>query len=215
MYQNNKLVPAFRREHHSLCDRLEMLALDAEPRSGLTTEELQDVLRILHTIKGSSSMMGLLPVAAAAHRAEDLFVLLGRGAELPSHELFDLLFRLVDFFRREPDTPGCEQSLTNDIDRLLGSVKGLPEKKSTSICPASAQRLEAPLPYGLRIFFEPDCGMEQLRALLLIQTLRGQLPEASFAAVPADPAETPSEELSAQGLHLAFRDTKGKASSML
>ena len=203
MEQNNDLIPVFRREHHSLCDRLEALALDAEPRGGLTAEELQELLRVLHTIKGSSAMMGLLPVAAAAHRAEDLFVLLSRGAVLPSRELFDLLFRLVDFFRREPDTPGCEQSLTGDIDKLLASVKGIAEKKSETICFASTQNLDRPYPYGLRIFFEPDCGMEPLRSLLLIQTLRRKLPDAPFAA---DSGQTEPEVLAAQGLRLAFGD---------
>lgn len=54
-------------------EQLEMCILAAEKANSYTSETINEVFRIMHTIKGSAAMMSYNNIATLAHALEDLF----------------------------------------------------------------------------------------------------------------------------------------------
>jgi two-component system chemotaxis sensor kinase CheA len=82
-------------------ERLEALAgklLELERRPG-DPELLRDIFRDLHTVKGSSAMVGLGPVNHLAHAAEDLVGQLRDGARPADAAAIDALLATLDALR--------------------------------------------------------------------------------------------------------------------
>ncbi len=104
------LVQAFLEEASDLGEDLidNILALDSDRSS---TEALNKVFRTAHTIKGSSSFLGMLPIAQLTHCAEDLLNKIRTG-EIPYSDLHtdvllgfaDELERLLEFASRNEGT---------------------------------------------------------------------------------------------------------------
>ena len=75
---------------NSMLDELEQAALEYE--AGDNSEENTAIIRrILHKIKGESSMMGVDEIAEISHQAEDAF------EELSDNERPDMLLRFKDW----------------------------------------------------------------------------------------------------------------------
>jgi two-component system chemotaxis sensor kinase CheA len=60
-------------EAATLLDGLDGILLNAEQSHALCDDDVNEIFRIMHTIKGSSAMMAFDAIAAVAHRTEDIF----------------------------------------------------------------------------------------------------------------------------------------------
>ena len=60
-------------ETNSLLEQLDEVLLDAEKADTFTSDSVNEIFRIMHTIKGSSAMMEFSSLMTIAHRIEDLF----------------------------------------------------------------------------------------------------------------------------------------------
>ena len=60
-------------ETNSLMDQLDELLLEAEKSKRFTVDNVNEIFRIMHTIKGSSAMMEFGSLSTIAHHIEDLF----------------------------------------------------------------------------------------------------------------------------------------------
>ena len=60
-------------ETNTLLDQLDELLIEAEKNEDFTTNDVNEIFRIMHTIKGSSAMMEFSPLMEIAHHIEDLF----------------------------------------------------------------------------------------------------------------------------------------------
>ena len=118
-------------------------------------------------------------------------------------ELFDLLFQTIDFFRQELEHIENEQPLTEDIDTLLQKVNRLIEqiRSGGQPAPAPAAAPEAAaaapsgpdgFPYDLQIYFDEGCGMENLRAYMLVSSVRELCAEEDFTYSPKGVDSDPS-----------------------
>jgi Chemotaxis protein histidine kinase and related kinases len=57
-------------------EQLEAAIFDSEKSSGYSIEMINEIFRIMHTIKGSSAMMLFNNISTLAHRLEDVFFFL-------------------------------------------------------------------------------------------------------------------------------------------
>ena len=73
-----------------------LLSLETNPSS----EEINHLLRAMHTVKGSAAQVGLQRIARVAHRAEDLIGRLRDGALRPSAEIIDICLEAVDILKK-------------------------------------------------------------------------------------------------------------------
>ena len=186
---SDSILDAFLYETNTLLEQLDSIVLAAEQQDSFSQEDINTIFRIMHTIKGSSAMMEYNSLMTIAHRAEDLFAIIRDKTmdvvpEELRPELFDLLFQTIDFFRQELEHIENEQPLTEDIDTLLQKVNRLIEqiRSGGQPAPAPAAAPEAAaaaapsgpdgFPYDLQIYFDEGCGMENLRAYMLVSSVR-------------------------------------------
>ena len=212
MGSGNDILDTYIYETNTLLEQLESIVLEAEKADTFSQDNVNEIFRIMHTIKGSSAMMEFDTLTTISHRIEDLFFIIRENTmSVVSEEnrpaLFDLMFQSIDYFRAEIDKIEAGQPLDKNIDSflaninsLIAKIKGEPEGAEQSPAPAAAAPAEkkgeavpagstedgnADFPYALRVFFDEGCGMENLRAFMLVTAIRDFCAESDFLFVPA------------------------------
>ncbi len=228
-------------ETNTLLEQLESIVLDAEKENTFSQDNVNEIFRIMHTIKGSSAMMEFDTLARVSHRIEDMFFLIREGTmsvvkDEDRPALFDVMLHAVDYFREEMEKVEAEQPLNEDVDSFLGNINSLiakikgeeipaePAPKAAAApapapeapaAPAPAQTTEgsAEFPYGLRVFFDEGCGMENLRAFMLVTSVQGFCADADFTYQPAgvESDSSLSEVVIEHGFLLQFRGEEDRA----
>lgn len=199
---NDSMLDAYLYETNSLLEQLDSLVLAAEEKDSFSEEDVNTIFRIMHTIKGSSAMMEYDALANVAHRAEDLFSIIREKSidVIPDSlhpELFDLLFQTIDFLRQETGRLENGQPLTTNIDQILqkvnsliSQIQGTPKEEGStsgdSIAAAVSASPSADFPHTLQINFEDGCGMENVRALMLVNAIKEICADDSFIYAPSD-----------------------------
>ncbi len=205
MSSGNDILDTYIYENNSLLEQLEAIVLDAEAVGTFSQDNINEIFRIMHTIKGSSAMMEFDTLANVAHRIEDLFFIIRENSmsvvsDDAKPALFNMLFQSVDYFRREMDKVEAGQPLDTDIDSFMENINSLIGKisgeESHEDAPAAAEapaetasvsRAENPdFPYELAVFFDEGCGMENLRAYMLVTSILDFCSESDFLFTPQD-----------------------------
>ena len=101
---NDSILDMYLYETNTLLEQLDGILLAAEQADTFSQDSVNEIFRIMHTIKGSSAMMEFPSLMTVAHRIEDLFFIIREKTidvvpEALRPELFDMLFQSVDFFR--------------------------------------------------------------------------------------------------------------------
>ena len=198
------MVDMYLFETGTLLDQLDEVLLRTEQANEFTEEDINEVFRIMHTVKGSSAMMGFENLQKLAHKGEDMFFII---REDPSKMkdigfVYDLVFQMSDLFKAEMDeirnNPDGEPT---DFTEMIGKLeqgarmlKGEISAEEAKAAPAAAPAAEAkpaaaPVTAkencdAIRVFFEQDCKMENLRAFLLVSRIKEQYEVESWE--PAD-----------------------------
>lgn len=224
---NDSILDAYLFETNSLLEQLDSLVLAAEQQDSFSEEDVNTIFRIMHTVKGSSAMMEFQSLTTIAHRAEDLFsIIRDRSLDVVPEtlrpELFDLLFQTIDFFRGEVEHIEENQPLTVNIDSLLEKVNRFIAQIQGEPVPApaeddsAAQTPDAPaddgFPYRLQVLFEEGCGMENLRAVMLVNAIQELCPDDSFRHTPEDLQNDPeaAAQIIDHGFQLRFRSAEDR-----
>ncbi len=232
MDSGKDILDAYIFETNSLLEQLESIVLEAEKVDTFSEDNVNEIFRIMHTIKGSSAMMEFNNLSTVAHHIEDLFFIIrDKSMDVVSVDdrpaLFDLLFQAIDYFRGEVEKIESSQPLSDNIDSLLENINSLMAKIKGEAPPAapapaaSAQGAPAApaapaadvpasaagFPYQLHVIFDQGCGMENLRAFMLVNSIRDYCPESDFTFQPADVETDPStaEQIVDKGFYLWFK----------
>ncbi|MBE5978909.1 MAG: chemotaxis protein CheA [Paenibacillaceae bacterium] len=243
-------------ETNSLLEQLDELLIEAEKAGDFTVDDVNEIFRIMHTVKGSSAMMEFNSLMQIAHHIEDLFFFIrenGLDSLESSHKstLFDLMFRSTDLLRAEVLKVQNNEPLSDNVDSLTEEINSFlkkiskdnkdtaPENKKTakpaakeSVKPAAApvavvdldevrmDLAECPddnAAYFLRIFFDEGCGMENLRAFMLISSLKESGLEFNFYPSDVETNSQSSVSIIEKGFYLALdsRETADAAISLI
>lgn len=194
-------------ETNSLLEQLDEILLRTEQANVFDSEDIKEIFRIMHTIKGSSAMMGFENLSVLAHKAEDMFFVIRENPDVIKDVSFvyDLVFQVSDSYKAQieniQNNEGGEyeqldfseliDKLLKARDHLLGEANGEPE--AAAPVSGGAAEAESSAPAGekttIRVFFEDGCQMENLRAFLLINTIREECSFLEFT--PADVETNP------------------------
>ncbi len=176
-------------------EQLEQLILDGEKENGYSKTAINEIFRIMHTIKGSSAMMLYNDISILAHSLEDMFFFLREEEphDVDYHTISDLVLSGVDFIKMGLEKIKNNQSIDENADPHIKSIQGflntLKGEGSTkeAICKKDAAVRHTPFPdvSGNRIFkatlyFEDGCEMENIRAFMVIQQLEGMADEIHY-----------------------------------
>lgn len=99
----SSLLSEFRQEARQQLDFLDSALVRLEEAEPFSDSESTDLLRVLHTLKGNSAMMGLKPIADQVHAIENVFK---AGAPTADRQQIDLLFELSAAIRTAVDHLG-------------------------------------------------------------------------------------------------------------
>ena len=115
-------------ETNSLLAQLDELLINAEKSKDFTADNVNEIFRIMHTIKGSSAMMEFTSLMTIAHNIEDLFYFIRENgieqlAPVFKQDLFDLMFRSTDWLRAEVEKVENNQPLTANIGNFTCQIK--------------------------------------------------------------------------------------------
>jgi len=169
-------------ESQQLLENLEELLLDGEKGEALSSGQIDEVFRIMHTIKGSSSMMSFDNLYRISHSVEDLFSSIrDRKATCGNwSEIFNIVLSAIDFIKGELSKLQTGREADGIPDRLIGDIneclKHVSFQSAAIPAAAAASPAESPtasdnapaghLPcYKVKVQFEEDCQMEHIRAL--------------------------------------------------
>ncbi len=180
---NDPVMDMFVFETLQLVDQLEQLVLLSEKANTFGAEEINEIFRIMHTIKGSAAMMLFNNISAIAHAMEDLFFNLRETEVLDMNYsmLCDLVLGGIDFIKVETtkikagqDADGVPDQLLDYIHEYLSSLKPVDDSSSSEERLPAAIQLDICLEeicYKAVIFFEDDCEMENMRAFNVIHKI--------------------------------------------
>lgn len=204
MLDRDPILEMFLFESAQLIEQLEEQLLDIERSHQLSSAHVDTIFRIMHTIKGSSAMMEFDALALLAHALEDLFEKYRSQPDtvVNGGQLVDLVLKAVDFCKGEIANIERGEALGNRPDELIDQIKGFFSSLNGSegvleICQAKGH-------YLARLWFEPGCEMENLRAFTAIHSLMPLTEELDY--IPADIAdnEESSSQIREQGFFIRF-----------
>jgi two-component system chemotaxis sensor kinase CheA len=130
---SNEILDTYVYETTTLLEQLENIILEAEKVDTFSADDVTEIFRIMHTIKGASAMMEFNTLMTVAHRIEDLFFIIRENSMdvVPEEDrpaLFDLVFQSIDYFRGEIEKVEAGQPLNTDIDSFLANINSLIDK---------------------------------------------------------------------------------------
>lgn len=128
------MLDVFIYEENQLIDQLEEIMLETEKDGGLTDENINEIFRIMHTIKGSSAMMSFNNISKLAHSVEDLFYYIreNKPEGLDISAICDLVLPASDFIKQEVAKIDGGGSSDGDEAQLEGSIRSYLESISGS-----------------------------------------------------------------------------------
>ena len=211
-------------ETESLLDKLDEMLIADEKIGDFSSDDVNEIFRIMHTIKGSSAMMEFTPISNIAHHIEDMFFFIrDKGMDCLSteqkNELFDLMFRSEDFLRGalekvkagDPLDENIEE-FAEEINNFLAKISGKESGKTKTASGAGRAQgtVERVLPNDpkaikfIHVFLDQGIGMENLRAFMIVNALKEY--DLDFRYYPSD-MDTNSETAQVivdDGFFLAF-----------
>ena len=188
MLELDPMLDVFIFETQQLLETLEETLLQSEKERSLTDEHINEIFRIMHTIKGSASMMSFDNLAKLAHALEDLFDKIREGKTRTDPDALEGVFELVlaasDIFKAEIDKLSAGfrsdedfSELSDKIHVYLAAIMGDSPLPGAEEAPAASAADDAdhsdfntPF-YKIRIAFEPDCQMENMRAFGVVNAI--------------------------------------------
>jgi two-component system chemotaxis sensor kinase CheA len=100
---NEPLLEMFKFETLQLLEQLEQIIIDCEKSNCFDKEDVNEIFRIMHTIKGSSAMMNFNNISSIAHSLEDLFCIIRERnlSHFCNSNLCDYIFESIDYIKTE------------------------------------------------------------------------------------------------------------------
>jgi len=158
-----------------------LLTLEDDPHN---IEALNEAFRLLHTLKGSSGMMGFEGVSELTHEFENRFETFRTGDRLLDKATMDLLLECVDFLRAFNDGLRRGEQPLGDGSHLIARLAELDQKSAN---PSAANDFSVDVPddlpdrsaktlalqgaYRVRVCFKPGLQLADLKARLIVARL--------------------------------------------
>lgn len=216
-------------ETNSLLEQLDEILLRTEQANAFESDDIKEIFRIMHTIKGSSAMMGFDNLSVLAHKAEDMFFVIRENPDVITDVSFvyDLVFQVSDSYKAQIEAlqnhvNGEYERMDFDdlINKLIKARDKLTNEASdddeaaADTSAASGGAAAAPAVSGgkmtVRVFFEDGCQMENLRAFLLVNTIRDECSFLEYTPADVESNAESSKEIIENGFIVTFTANDGK-----
>ena len=217
-------------ETAQLLEQLEQVILSSERNGSYSSDEINEIFRIMHTIKGSSAMMMFDGISKLAHSIEDIFYFLRE--EKPQiddyQRISDFVLEGADFIKAE--LAKIENGFRPDgiVDELLAALRQYLAvlKKSGCSVPVTGEQPQSddsqkyyisrdylvdeagPQAYKATVFFEEGCEMENIRAFTILHHLEEITEEIVYSPRNILDGEEAAETIRKSGFEIMFKSSK-------
>lgn len=204
---DQSIIDIFIYESNQMIENLEQLIIESEMNETFTEESINEIFRIMHSIKGSAAMMMYTDISHLAHIIEDVFFVIRKQESLTYDfsKLTDIILESVDFFKielmkvkngEEPD--GDSKSLTKGVQNFLDKMNKdnkldnpgkeiileKPEEKEQKYYISPSKTSSDLSFYKVFIKFKEKSEMENIRAYTVVHNMKELIQEAVH--IPAD-----------------------------
>ncbi len=178
------MLDTFMFETGELLETLDEILMRTEQEEAIGSDDINEIFRTMHTIKGSAAMMGLQNMSHLAHAVEDLFYIIREDPDVSYDKsaLYELLFTSSDSLKSELENLSDESIPLTDFTELKGKLLAMAdqmkdgEKKPDSIASAdfpdklfTEDEPEDMLTF--KVTYSADCAMPSARAMVLLRKL--------------------------------------------
>lgn len=227
-YVDEPMLDLFIFETAQIIEQMEQIILSNEKSGSYSSDAINEIFRIMHTIKGSSAMMLFNSISTLAHSMEDIFFFLreDKPQNVDYSDLSDYVLEGIDFFKVEiakirsgDQADGDAEGLIHSLHTFLDVIKTQNPQADSVVHENSDQekqqyyisKLKTDLPQSCRtfratIYFEQDCGMENLRAFGIMNELEG-ISEAHYCLPENLDSDECGEIIRQQGFTIFFKTT--------
>lgn len=223
-------------EANTLLEQLDDILLKVEEEQEFSTDCINEIFRIMHTIKGSAAMMQYNSIMEISHKIEDLFFYIRENGlqNRFTEDLINLVFKCTDFIKSEISKIQDEKPLLEDLSsyeieiaNLLDIISGKKEyieqgntsnqsqvaqnegtvnaNNTSSIAEISSENAHK---YCIRVDFEDDCGMENLRAFMIVNQLKDMTSNFSYHPIDIETDKETIKEILKNGFRIYFENEK-------
>jgi len=226
-FSNEPMLDIYIFESTQNIEQLELLILETE-KTGYTPAAINEIFRIMHTIKGSSAMMLFNNISNLSHNLEDVFYYLRekKPQNIDYSTLSDLVLECVDFIKVElykikngDSANGDASGLAESIAKFLVQLKqngqseseNTIEKSGTSQSPVfyiSKDKTKVTMgknTFKAVIFFEDGCEMENIRAYAVLNNMKDFADNVSCFPEKIIESDSSLNEIRKNGFKIFFR----------
>ncbi|TYQ15787.1 UNVERIFIED_CONTAM: two-component system chemotaxis sensor kinase CheA [Acetivibrio alkalicellulosi] len=193
---NEPMLEMFVFETLQLMDQLEQSLISSEKDSGFDLT-INEIFRIMHTVKGSAAMMMYDNISELAHSIEDLFFYLReeKPDKIDTTEITDIVLDGVDFIKNEVSkiqngftSNENASGLIKKINDILINIKKLNTSSKSKldtnyvkennndqkfyISSENVNKSKGEYKYEAHLKFAEECEMENIRAFSVIHDLK-------------------------------------------
>lgn len=212
-------------------EQLEQITIHSEKNGTFSSDEINDIFRIMHTIKGSSAMMLVNEVATLAHSIEDIFFYMRekKPDNVECSTLTDIILESADFIKEEisklesgSEANASASALIEMTKTFLKELKSSNGDESQEKIPKEPKQKQqyyigaekmAAVTDNLNVFhavirYQEDCEMENIRAYTVLNSLEDTAKEIHY--LPEDILEDDDTvgEIRNSGFKIWFTTTK-------
>ena len=153
-----------------------LLTLEDDPRA---ESALNEAFRMMHSLKGSSGMMGFEGIANLAHHLENRFDRIRAGDVELDRGTMDVMLECVDFFRAFADRLRAGEPTNEDTADLVARLNQQHDQAGTPSPPQRTQTTAVPSPTDftlggglrVRVTFQRGLQLADLKARLIMARL--------------------------------------------
>ena len=228
-YIDEPILEAYVYETSQMVETLEQVMIQCEKIGAFSVEEINEIFRLMHTIKGSSAMMMYNEISGLAHKIEDVFYVIRENPDIKYdfHKLVDYILESIDYYKielikiRNRETPDGEtSSLISKVENYLEKLKkenGLEKtKKVTQGKPVNEQKYYISSSknegkdkfYKAKIIFKKDCEMENIRAYTVIHNITDLVNEVHYKPNDIIENDESVDEIRENGFLIAIKSVE-------
>lgn len=221
---NESMLDMYIFETNQLIEKLEQLVIDGEKENGFA-DSINEIFRIMHTVKGSSAMMLFNNIAELSHSVEDLFFYIRekKPENVDNNILSDIVLEAIDFIKNEMEKIQNGDNPDGDSSEKIAEIKEFlkqlkeehgdgdsvketkPKQQKFFVTSGKAREENLRQKYEACAHFVEDCGMENIRSFGILHKLSevaeviGSVPEDII-----DDDEVASDEIRKNGFKIIF-----------
>lgn len=214
-------------------ENLENICLESKDVGEFDEDNVNEIFRIMHTIKGSSAVMMFQNVATLAHKLEDVFYFIRESHpdDVPHDELVDDVLEVSDFITEElekikdgADPDEDPTALIDKLDKFLKKIQNKSDKDAEQVIAEKQEKAKesekphfyiAPVAsddskfYSIYITYYKETEMANIRAYMAVNSLKGIAEDILYT--PSDIISNPdsADVVLEFGFRIALQTTEG------